>query len=190
MQFTKGARNHVIARGHLPGNPPCLTRCIMFGLRPVFIHRNIFASLLSFADHIRETEHAIPFDVKDQETALNAAVMRMAFHFVEMFATWSFVAERSDLLSYEENREDWEGAARRMLEHTGIPVDRSRLKAAVETAQRLTESDPAMVRYRKGGVRDTAMLGPDLKHRVRKLYEIFPDADFSPIDPDIDSLAA
>lgn len=186
--FDGAARTPAIARGHLAGHPTCLARCALFGVSPVFIHRNIFTSLLSYADHIQNTVYGLPYQPPRGGAALNVAVLRMAFHYVEMFATWTHAASQTKrvlVMSYEENRNDWILAAERVLRHVGLPIDRARLEASAGRSGALTESDPTAVRFRTGGNRNHDAIDPSVKEQVRALYALFPTIDFSPIDPEI-----
>lgn len=186
LQFEHAVRAGQIARGHLSANARCIARCVLYDLRPVFLHRNIFDCLLSYADHFRTKYYPYPFSVPEGPLATDVAIFHMAFHYVEMFASWSNLARRTTrvlTLAYEDNRRDWRAAAEKVLTHSGIPVDRARLEQAVSEAQAVAESDPTRVRYAKGGVRDQNLIAPDTKERIRGLYRIFPGVDFSPIDP-------
>lgn len=185
--FDSAARTPAIARGHLAGHPTCIARCALFGISPVFIHRNIFASLLSFADHIQSTAYGLPYRPPVGAEALNVAVARMAFHYVEMFATWMHLASQTNrvlVLSYEENRDDWTVAAERVLRHVGLPVHQDKLDEAASRTGALTKSNPTAVRYRTGGNRAHQEIDPSIKAQVRALYSLFPTIDFSPIDPE------
>jgi hypothetical protein len=190
--FGQAVRARQIARGHLAADARCIARCLVFDLRPVFIHRNIFEALLSFADHYREKYHPYPVEAPDAGTALEISILRMAYHYVEMFASWTHFARRSGrvlTLSYEENRRDWPQAAARALEHSGYAVDRARLEEAVTASEAAIKRDPHSVRYSTGGKRDATMIDPETVERVRRVYRAFPGVDFSPIDPFIDQEA-
>ena len=186
MWFEQAIRRRQIARGHLSANARCISRCLMFRLRPIFLHRNIFDCLLSYADHIRAKYYPYPFAVPEGPAAIDVAIFHMGFHYVEMFASWTHFARRSDrvlLLAFDDNRRDWTGAAQKALVHSGIPVDRLRLEQAVADAEGFVESNPFRIRYAKGGVRDRGLVDPAMKERIRGLYRVFPGVDFSPIDP-------
>lgn len=185
LEAAIGARE--IARGHLSANARCLTRCVLYDLRPVFVSRNIFESLLSYAEHFTGKYYPYPFEVPAGPVAIDVASFHMAFHYVEMFASWSHFARTSDrvlTLTYEENRRDWTAAAARVLAHSGIAVEADRLARAVEETEKLIEIDPTRVRYALGGSRDQNVIGASMKTKIRSLYQIFPGVDFSPIDPD------
>ncbi|MFX4219979.1 MAG: hypothetical protein ACMVO3_02745 [Thalassobaculum sp.] len=185
--FDRAARTPAIARGHLAGHPTCLARCALFGIAPVFVHRNIFTSLLSYADHMQNTVYGLPYRPPSGAAALNAAVLRMAFHYVEMFASWTHTASLTNrvlVMSYEENRGDWIAAAERVLRHVGLPVDRDRLEDAAARSGALAKTDPRAVRFRTGGDRNHDSVDPSIKEQVRALYALFPTVDFSPIDPE------
>jgi hypothetical protein len=185
LLFERAIAPRQIARGHLSANARCVTRCVLYDIRPIFIHRNIFDCLLSFADHFRSKYYHYPFAVPEGAAALNASMFRMAFHYVEMYASWWHFSRATDrvlTLAYEDNRQDWRTAAEQALVHSGIDVEPERLDRAVEEATSLLESDPGQVRYAKGGVRDRGSVDPAMAERVRGLYQVFPGVDFSAID--------
>ena len=185
LWFERTIRTRQITRGHLSANARCLSRCLMYDLRPVFLHRNIFDCLLSYADHFRTKYYPYPFELPDSPVAIEAAVLHMAFHYVEMYASWMHFARRSGCvltLSYEDNRRDWRAAAERVLVHSEIPVERDRLDRAIAEANDLVETDPFSVRYNRGGARDRSLVDDATKARIRRLYAVFPGIDFSPID--------
>lgn len=185
LVFEQAVRGHQIARGHLVADARCITRCVAYDLRPVFLHRNVFDSLLSYVDHFQRKYRPYSYVIPDPATGLDAAVLQMAFHYVEMFASWSHFARRSGavlVLAYEDNRADWAGAARRVLEHSGIPVDEQRLNQALAKSNEAVTSDPHSVRYSQGGRRDRSQVDPDTMARVRRLYRLFPEVDFTPVD--------
>lgn len=185
LEAAIGARE--IARGHLSANARCLTRCVLYDLRPVFVSRNIFDSLLSYAEHFAGKYYPYPFAVPAGPAAIDIASFHMAFHYVEMFASWTHFARTSDrvlALTYQENRRDWTAAAARVLAHSRIAVEPERLARAVEETEKLIETDPTTIRYVLGGSRDQSDIGASMKAKIRSLYQIFPGVDFSPIDPD------
>lgn len=185
LMFERALRARQIARGHLSANARCVSRCVLYDVRPIFIHRNIFDSLLSFSDHFRTRYYHFPFSVPADATAIDTAIFRMAFHYVEMFASWWHFGRASDrvlTLAFEDNRKDWRAAAERALVHSGIEVDPDRLDRAIAEANDLVETDPFRVRYAAGGVRDRGRIDPAMAKRIRGLYRIFPGVDFSAID--------
>jgi hypothetical protein len=172
--FHAGINARGIVRGHVSANTRCVARCVALGLRPVFIHRNLFSALQSYADHMRGIHYTYPFDVPEGVPGIEVAAYRMAFHYVEMFASWIHFAQKSGsvlVLSYEANRNDWAAAAARVLAHCGQEVDAARLGEAVSKAEVIRDNDPSRVRYKAGGRRCSGLIGDVLRERIRILYQ-------------------
>lgn len=186
LVFEQALRPGSIVRGHLSANARCIARCIAYNIKPIFIYRNIFESIMSFSDHFKEKYYPYPFFI-EEDVALKVGALKMAFHYVEMYASWFHMEKRYGkvlIMSYEENKKDWFSAAEKILYHSGLSVDHKKLKNAVNDSADIIKSDPARVRYNKGGDRNWKNMDEQLVSLIRSAYRAFPGVDFSPIDPE------
>jgi hypothetical protein len=160
----------------------------MLEMRPVLVTRNIFDCLHSIRHFSYPDGPGHPHGTLGNAEKLELTTSRLAAYYVEMHATWDQLirANRPVLrLMYQDNIRDWVGAAERVFAHVGREIPRERITRAYENLERRKAENPFSLRFRKGlvGEGEASMPGY-LKDRVRALYKLYPDVDFTLIDPD------
>ncbi|MEQ9151730.1 MAG: hypothetical protein RLO06_09600 [Parvibaculum sp.] len=176
---------HSVVHGHLAATPRTLSYFRLLNVRPIITVRNIFDALRSYADHITVTE-------EDGRSALwmNFAVMRMAALNVEFYATWCRAWQRGwDQLwvEYDEVRSDPHGLVDRLVMHLGaanLARDGVARAQAMLEGDRMSQERKRSLMFNKGQSGRGREIPEVQKSVVRQMYSIYPDIDFSPIDPE------
>lgn len=176
----------VVVHSHMPASVRFMALDVVFDLRPVVLIRDIFDALRSYLDHakgghsIGKAIAEVSFD--DQRAA---TIAMMAWFYVHFFASWSRRAAKASvlMLTYDQVTRDPAAAVRRVIEHVGLPQPND---DRIDAVLNHLDSDPGEARLtrRNAGVsgRGREFTG-DERQRVRQLYRLYPDVDFSPIDP-------
>ena len=129
--------------------------CERFSIRPIFITRNIFDSLLSWKEYIdARPEHREVFPhYYEQETEEERNSFLLGVYtpiFIRMVASWHEAFRNKTLpimwCTYEEFFADPLSGAQRMLDHLGLVYS----NGAIETALRGAQTEPEKTKRNKG----------------------------------------
>lgn len=158
----------------------------MLEMKPILLTRNIFDCLNSIRHFTFPDDPRHPLGHLTEIEKLDLIIAKQTYYYVEMHGSWDRVIRNGGpvlRLRYEDNIRDWVGTAERILTHVGRTVLRDRIVAAHETVERRRAENPFSVRFRRGLVGEGESAIPEyLKDRVRFLYKLYPDVDFTPID--------
>ena len=159
----------------------------MLEMKPILLTRNIFDCLHSIRHFTYPDDPSHPQGHLTEIEKLELITAKQAFYYVEMHGSWDRVIRNGGpvlRLHYRDNIGDWVGAAEAIFAHVGRAIPRERIFAAYETVERMRSENPFSVRFRKGLVGEGEASMPEhLKDRIRSLYKLYPDVDFTPIDP-------
>lgn len=175
----------VVMHSHLPANARTLSYLSVWGIRPIVTVRNIFDALRSYADHIVA---APEFRCRPGVDWRRVAVLRMATHYVDFYASWQRAIARGVpalILHYDALRENPAEATNAALEFVGARAAKKRVVEAVARARE--PQHKSVVRYNVGSSGRGSELGADLRALVRSLYALHRDVSFARIDPDAGS---
>lgn len=170
----------IVAHSHLSANARVLTYIKIMGIRPIITVRNIFDALRSYADHLSGSPDLPGRDTADLQSA---AVLRMAFHYVDFFATWSRASSRgvpACFIDYQTIRTDPEDATSQAIVGAGRNISGETVAGAV--ARALDPQHRPATRFNIGRSGRGKEIPDDLRRLVRSLYMLHPDIDFGRID--------
>ena len=159
----------------------------MLEMKPVLLTRNVFDCLHSIRHFTYPDDPGHPQGHLTESEKLELITAKLAYYYVEMHASWDRVIRNGGpvlRLTYQNNIRDWTGAAEAIFAHVGRAIPRDRVLAAFDAVERMRAENPFSVRFRKGVEGEGEASIPDhLKDRVRSLYKLYPDVDFTLIDP-------
>lgn len=156
------------------------------GTPPVLVVRNLYDSLISLWDHMRNEDPGVPVAlvdrrdlVRDDDEMLDFLVDVAAAWYVQFFAGWMrAAASEVDLLvlDYETVTADTALAIESVCRHVGDPTPPTPV-----IAQSIEEARDANPRFNEGTSGRGARFGDERSARVERLAAFYPDVDFSPI---------
>lgn len=158
------------------------------GVRPVFLHRNIFDICVSIADKLEKDPWLTPSYAVSQdflnlprEMRIDGVIDTALHRMVLKYVSWWEVRRCGSLpvlmVSYEDLMKDKVGVIESVLEHFEILQKRSLIEDAIDAVDGVRQT-----RFNKGiSGRGAAELSPSQKERVQRLAAPYPWVDFSPI---------
>jgi len=165
------------------------TRYFLQELRtpPVLIVRDLFDSLISLWDHLRDDGPAVPVALvdrrdllRDDAEMLDFLVDVAAVWYVQFFAGWMRGAASGAtnllVLEYETVTAEPALAIESVCRHIGDPTP-----PMAATAQSIEDVRLAKPRFNQGTSGRGARFGRERVARVERLAAFYPDVDFSPI---------
>jgi hypothetical protein len=152
-----------------------------FNIVPVVQTRDLFDSVASVRDHIRNESFHLPMATllpehpaaSDHELELLIAHLVMPWY-ISFFVGW---LQRDDALwvNYEQIRTEPETVLAAIATRAGIRAGAREIAAAVETAKARRK------RFNVGRSGRGADINPDAKEHIRRLAGHYPTVDFSPV---------
>jgi Sulfotransferase domain len=157
------------------------------GTPPVLIVRDLFDSLISLWDHLRNEGPEVPVALvhrrdllRDDAEMLDFLVDIVAVWYVQFFAGWMRGAASGAInvlvLDYETVTADPALAIESVCRHIGDPTP-----PMAVISQSIEHARLAKPRFNQGTSGRGARFGPERLARVERLAAFYPDVDFSPI---------
>lgn len=156
------------------------------GTPPVLLVRNVYDSLISLWDHMRDEDPEMPIALvdgrdlgRDEDQMLDFLVDIAAAWYVQFFAGWMrAAASELDLLllDYTTVTANTSLAIESVCRHVGDPTP-----AAPMISRSIEEAREANPRFNQGTDGRGSRLGEERQARVERLAAFYPDVDFSPI---------
>lgn len=180
-----------VTQQHFKANEPNITLLKTFNIRPIIVYRNISDVIMSMRDHLNnEALDNLPnlyppasFPDMGQEKQLDFLVRHAAPWLVAFFVSWERVRKQQPVdglyICYEDCREDWPSALKKILDFYEIPVEVNVIREKLTT---MTNS--GATGYRKNiGIKGRGMraLNASQIKQLRRLTLSYPEVDFSPV---------
>jgi hypothetical protein len=156
------------------------------GTPPILVVRNLYDSLISLWDHMRDDGPGVPMALVDQRDLLRDDAEMLDFlvdiaavWYVQFFAGWMRAATREvDLLvlDYQTVIADTATAIASVCRHVGDPIPP--MPVISESIEAVRLSKP---RFNQGTSGRGARFGKERRARVERLAAFYPDVDFSPL---------
>jgi len=178
------ASTSTVSQLHCYAKPRNLALCNMFSIKPVFLTRNIFDSLLSMKEYIDNVPHPQLFphyyELSDDEHRNEFILNVYAPIFVRLAAGWYDAMKSGHPVlwsTYEDFFRDQVTETRRIGTHLGLSFSPD----AIQTALDRTRTDPVTTKLNHGVVgRGLTAFTRQEQYRVYELIESF--AGFDPVE--------